>query len=215
MTAQGEEAVLHQPEYEGLGPRCPLPHSPYLLTRACAGRGHGQTVTWRKVSKAAMSSHFALLRVRLAGRRPKPAANGTIPLVWLIAQWPDSESEPVKYWISNLPPDIPAKNPVPPRKSPLADRARLPRAEDSPGPGPLLGTLVHRLAPTRHPRHRRPSVPDRTAEKPRNPCQGLTLYQALGLQRLLPSPRANLSATCSRNSSRNRCRSAVSPPPCG
>jgi hypothetical protein len=57
-----------------------------------------------------MSSHFVLLRVRLAGRRPKPAADGTIPLTWLIAQWPDGETEPVKYWISNLPETIPAKD---------------------------------------------------------------------------------------------------------
>nr|WP_234382605.1 hypothetical protein [Streptomyces sp. XY332] len=56
-----------------------------------------------------MSSHFVLLRVRLAGRRPKPAADGTIPLVWLIAQWPEGEAEPVKYWISNLPANIPAR----------------------------------------------------------------------------------------------------------
>ncbi|MFD9520865.1 hypothetical protein [Streptomyces sp. NPDC059979] len=50
-----------------------------------------------------MSSHFVLLRVRLAGRRPKPTADGTIPLVGLIAQWPEGEAEPVQYWISNLP----------------------------------------------------------------------------------------------------------------
>ncbi|WP_431047009.1 hypothetical protein ACQUSR_33135 [Streptomyces sp. P1-3] len=37
-----------------------------------------------------MSSHFVLLRVRLAGRRPKPAADGTMPLAWLIAQWPEA-----------------------------------------------------------------------------------------------------------------------------
>ncbi|GGZ05646.1 hypothetical protein GCM10010343_34270 [Streptomyces avidinii] len=59
---------------------------------------------------AAMSSHFVLLRVRLVGRRPKPAADGTIPLLWLIAQWPEGEAEPVKYWISNLPANIPAKD---------------------------------------------------------------------------------------------------------
>ncbi|MER6391610.1 hypothetical protein ABT236_24490 [Streptomyces sp. NPDC001523] len=51
-----------------------------------------------------------LLRVRLAGRRPKPAADGTIPLVWLVAQWPEDEAEPVKYRISNLPTGIPAKD---------------------------------------------------------------------------------------------------------
>jgi SRSO17 transposase len=50
------------------------------------------------------------LRVPLAGRRPKPAADGTIPATWLIAQWPPDHNEPVKYWISNLPADIPARD---------------------------------------------------------------------------------------------------------
>lgn len=90
MTAHREEAVPHQPAYSGLGPR-PLPRyrtRPVSLRDhvLAAGRHHGRTVTWRNGSKAAMSSHFVLLRVRLAGRRPKPAEDGTIPLVWLIAQ---------------------------------------------------------------------------------------------------------------------------------
>ncbi|MFF3404341.1 transposase [Streptomyces sp. NPDC002659] len=42
-----------------------------------------------------------------AHRRPKPATNGTITATWLIAQWPEGEDEPVTYWISNLPADIP------------------------------------------------------------------------------------------------------------
>ncbi|WP_329393173.1 IS701 family transposase [Streptomyces lydicus] len=114
MTAHGESAGPHQPPYGGLGPR-PLPRyrtRPVSLREhvLAAGRTQGRALTWRKGSKAAMSSHFVLLRVRLAGRRPKPAADGTIPLVWLIAQWPEGEDEPVKYWISNLPADIPAKD---------------------------------------------------------------------------------------------------------
>ncbi len=114
MTAHGRHAVPHQPEYGGLGPRA-LPRyrtRPVSLREhvLAAGRGSGRTLTWRRGSKAAMSSHFVLLRVRLAGRRPKPAADGTIPLSWLIAQWPEGEAEPVKYWISNLPADIPAKD---------------------------------------------------------------------------------------------------------
>ncbi|MFF3007784.1 transposase [Kitasatospora sp. NPDC057940] len=109
-----EDAEPHRPPYGGLGPRL-LPRyrtRPVSLREhvLAAGRGAGRSVTWRKGSKAAMSSHFVLLRVRLAGRRPKPAADGTIPLTWLIAQWPENEAEPVKYWISNLPADIPAKD---------------------------------------------------------------------------------------------------------
>ncbi|MER8237561.1 IS701 family transposase [Streptomyces sp. NPDC094049] len=114
MTAHGEEAAPRQPACSGLGPR-PLPRyrtRPVSLREhvLAAGRHRGRAVTWRKGSKAAMSSHFVLLRVRLAGRRPKPAPDGTIPLVWLIAQWPEGEAGPVKYWISNLPADFPAKD---------------------------------------------------------------------------------------------------------
>lgn len=114
MTAHGENTEPHQPPYAGLGPR-PLPRYRTLPVSLrehvrAAGRAHGRTLTWRKGSKAAMSSHFVFLRVRLAGRRPRPAADGTIPLVWLIAQWPEGETEPVKYWISNLPADIPARD---------------------------------------------------------------------------------------------------------
>ncbi|WP_184915846.1 IS701 family transposase [Kitasatospora gansuensis] len=114
MTAYRQDEEPHQPAYGGLGPR-PLPRyrtRPLALREhaLAAGRRAGRSITWRKGSKAAMSSHFVLLKVRLAGRRPKPAADGTIPLTWLIAQWPDGEREPVKYWISNLPADIPAKD---------------------------------------------------------------------------------------------------------
>ncbi|MGW9047606.1 IS701 family transposase [Streptomyces lydicus] len=114
MTAHAEAAEPHQPVYSGLGPR-PLPRyrtRPVSLREhvLAAGRDQGRTLTWRKGSKAAMSSHFVLVRVRLAGRRPKPAADGTIPLSWLIAQWPEDANEPVKYWISNLPADIPARD---------------------------------------------------------------------------------------------------------
>ncbi|MFJ7071058.1 IS701 family transposase [Streptomyces sp. NPDC101115] len=114
MTAHGEDAEPHRPDYGGLGPR-PLPRyrtrpMPLRDHMMAAGRSTGRTLVWRKGSKAAMSSHFVFLRVRLAGRRPKPADDGTIPLVWLIAQWPEGESEPVKYWISNLPATIPDKD---------------------------------------------------------------------------------------------------------
>lgn len=57
-----------------------------------------------------MSTHFVFPRVRLAGRCPKPLGDGTIPASWLIAQWPEGEAEAVKYRISHLPDDVPAKD---------------------------------------------------------------------------------------------------------
>ncbi|WP_406371723.1 IS701 family transposase [Streptomyces sp. NBC_01550] len=114
MTAHAETAEPYEPPYGGLGPR-PLPRyrtRPLSLREhvLAAGREKAVTVTWRKGSKAAMTSRFVFLRVRLAGRRPKPAADGVIGLTWLIAQWPEGEDEPVKYWISNLPADLPARD---------------------------------------------------------------------------------------------------------
>ncbi|WP_434094556.1 transposase, partial [Streptomyces albidoflavus] len=114
MTAHTEWAVPYQPPHGGLGPR-PLPRyrtRPVSLREhvLAAGRDSAVAVTWRTGSKAAMSARFVFLRVRLAGRRPKPAPDGVIGLRWLIAQWPEGENEPVKYWISNLPADIPARD---------------------------------------------------------------------------------------------------------
>ncbi|WLQ51074.1 IS701 family transposase (plasmid) [Streptomyces poriferorum] len=114
MTAHAETAEPYEPPYSGLGPR-PLPRyrtRPISLREhvLAAGRNKAVAVTWRKGSKAAMSARFVFLRVRLAGRRPKPAPDGVIGLRWLIAQWPEGENEPVKYWISNLPADIPARD---------------------------------------------------------------------------------------------------------
>jgi len=60
-----------------------------------------RSVWWRHGTKGDMRSRFALMRVRVAKRelgRP-----GERPLDWLLIEWPTSEREPVKYWLSNLP----------------------------------------------------------------------------------------------------------------
>ncbi|MFG2629637.1 transposase [Streptomyces sp. NPDC048473] len=96
LTAHPETAEPHWPPPDGLVPR-PLPR---YRTRSvslrehvlAAGRHQAVTVTWRKSSKAAMTSRFVFLRVRLAGRRPKPAPDGVIGLPWLISQWPEGGS---------------------------------------------------------------------------------------------------------------------------
>src|SRR3954453_15661044 len=78
-------------------------------------------------------------------------------------------------------------------QDPLADRARLPRTEDRPRIGPLRGPHLHRLAPARHPGHRRPAVPHPAAQRPKSGCAGLSLYAVLHqLQALL----ATWTGTC-------------------
>ena len=51
-----------------------------------------------------MHSRFAALRVRVAHRdywRRQPHAEQ-----WLLIEWPKTEPEPTKYWLSNLPESI-------------------------------------------------------------------------------------------------------------
>jgi SRSO17 transposase len=75
-----------------------------------AGRTSARRLSWRQGSKGALAAEFVALRVRPAGRKPRYADDGTLPQAWLIAQWPADEDEPVKYWLSNLPADIPLQD---------------------------------------------------------------------------------------------------------
>jgi len=58
-------------------------------------------VSWREGTRGTMHSRFARLRVRVAHRdywRSEPH-----PEQWLLIEWPKTEKEPTKYWLSNLP----------------------------------------------------------------------------------------------------------------
>jgi SRSO17 transposase len=59
-----------------------------------------RSVSWREGTKGPLSSRFAAVRVRPAHRdywRSAPR-----PEEWLLIEWPKAESEPTKYWLSNL-----------------------------------------------------------------------------------------------------------------
>jgi len=61
-------------------------------------------VSWREGTNGMMHSRFAALRVRAAHRdywRKEPH-----PEQWLMIEWPKTEKEPTKYWLSNLPSSI-------------------------------------------------------------------------------------------------------------
>jgi SRSO17 transposase len=110
-TAHPADARPELIAYSGLGPRPKARYRTKPISLAehirAAGRAAAQTIGWREGSKGPMTSQFVLLRVRIAGRRPRRAMadDGTLPLTWLIAQWPDDQAEPIKYWLSNLPAD--------------------------------------------------------------------------------------------------------------
>lgn len=64
-----------------------------------------QTVTWREGAAEALTSCFTTLRVRPAQgdhRHSKPR-----PEQWLLAEWPEDEAEPTRFWFSTLPADTP------------------------------------------------------------------------------------------------------------
>jgi SRSO17 transposase len=84
-----------------------------------AGRRACRAVTWRQGTKATkgnptakMHSQFLAIRVRPANRHIPRGDDGTLPEVWLIAEWPRDQPEPVKYWLSNLPARTPLKTMV-------------------------------------------------------------------------------------------------------
>ena len=60
-----------------------------------------KSITWREGTEQKLRSRFAALRVRPAHRdywKAEPNAEE-----WLLIEWPQSEKEPTKYWISTLP----------------------------------------------------------------------------------------------------------------
>jgi SRSO17 transposase len=63
-----------------------------------------QTVTWREGSADWLASRFARRRVRPAHR--DNLLSEARAEEWLLAEWPEGETEPTKYWFFNLPEDI-------------------------------------------------------------------------------------------------------------
>jgi SRSO17 transposase len=113
LTAHPADAVPEVRPYSGRG-RHPLPRyrTPPVGLRAhalAAGRDAAVEVTWRQGSRGPLSSSFVALRVRPAGRRAtgRLAADGSLPVVWLLAEWPPEEPEPTDYWLATLPADTP------------------------------------------------------------------------------------------------------------
>ncbi|WP_446209790.1 IS701 family transposase [Micromonospora sp. IBSANI012] len=116
MQVKGD-ALAHEPDvqpvarvWSGRGrpptrtdPRYPKTAISLVEHVRAAGHAATETITWREGSKGTMSSQFVFLRVRPAGHRVARDTDGTLPERWLIAQWPDNEAEPVKYWLSSLP----------------------------------------------------------------------------------------------------------------
>ena len=67
-------------------------------------------VTWREGTNAELSSRFARVRVRAAHR--DNLRDELRPLEWLLIEWPEGDAEPLKYWLSTLPEELPLQRMV-------------------------------------------------------------------------------------------------------
>src|SRR5690348_7971432 len=78
-------------------------HQPLAAERLAAGlpADAWRTVTWREGTAGPLASRFTAVRVRAGpGGFPlsDPRAEG-----WFLAEWPEGEDGPTKYWLSTLP----------------------------------------------------------------------------------------------------------------
>lgn len=109
VTAHPVDAVPQLPAATAHGPRGLARYrtKPVSLREHVRTAGHaaGVRVSWRQGAKGTLASRFVALRVRPAGRKPHYDPDGSLPPAWLLAEWPPTADEPVKYWISNLGPD--------------------------------------------------------------------------------------------------------------
>src|SRR4051812_37466353 len=113
QTAHPAQAVPEVRPYAGRGRRS-LPRyrtTPVSLREhvLAAGRDAAVKLTWRQGSRGPLTSHFVALRVRPAGRRAtaRLAEDGSLPAVWLLAEWPPGAAEPTDIWLSTLGEDTP------------------------------------------------------------------------------------------------------------
>ncbi len=107
-SAQPADAVPLAPEYRGRGRPsvAHYPEKPSSLKKLVLGAGREQvrTVGWREDDRGPLQSRFIALRVRPANDAQRDD-HGVLPERWLLAEWPAEKDEPVKYWLSNLPPE--------------------------------------------------------------------------------------------------------------
>ena len=98
-----------KPEGRGRPPAARYHEDPSSLKELALAAGKKAA---QKGTRGKMNSRFIALGVRPANielRRVAHKAGEELPVRWLICEWPSKESEPTKYWLSNLPADTPLK----------------------------------------------------------------------------------------------------------
>ncbi|MFC4472878.1 IS701 family transposase, partial [Streptomyces xiangluensis] len=117
LAVQPHDAVPAAPAWSGTGrkPQSRYRQPPVTVTElaVAAGREAFGEVTWREGSRGPMTSRFLAVPVRPAGVRPRRLAqaaavaehgqwDGVLPQVRLLAEWPDGEDGPTRFWLSSL-----------------------------------------------------------------------------------------------------------------
>lgn len=101
----GDESRAHSPKIgrESTRLRRTGEQQPVLASDLAQGlpRRAWETVSWREGTKGMMRSRFARVRVRVAHRD----LHQSRPPEWLLVEWPSSEKEPSRYWLSTIPED--------------------------------------------------------------------------------------------------------------
>jgi SRSO17 transposase len=69
-----------------------------------------QSLEWREGTNFTLHSRFARVRVRAAHRTEKRTQQR--PEEWLLIEWPEGHKEPMKYWLSTLPEEVPLQRMV-------------------------------------------------------------------------------------------------------
>jgi SRSO17 transposase len=112
-SAYAEQALREQPAYRGAGrpPKrryCEKPSSLAALALA-AGPSCLQEVAWREGSRGRkLRSRFCAFSVRPANVALRRAAGkDELAVRTVVVEWPEGAEKPVKYWLSNLPPETP------------------------------------------------------------------------------------------------------------
>jgi SRSO17 transposase len=111
-SALPEHAEPLRPDYQGRGrppaARYRRPFSNLAELAQAVDRDAWSEVQWREGTRGPMRSRFLAIGVRPTNvklRRADP--DGTLPVRWLLAEWPDGKPAPTDYWLSNLPADTP------------------------------------------------------------------------------------------------------------
>jgi SRSO17 transposase len=143
LTGHAADAVPEVKPYSGRGRR-PLPRyrtEPVGLREhvLATGREAVQAVTWREGSRGPMTSHFVALRVRPAGRRAaaRLAADGSLTGGVAAGRMAARGRRAHRLLAGHPARGHPAGRAGAAGQDPVADRTRLPRVEDRPGPGSL------------------------------------------------------------------------------